>query len=490
MSEAADGPAAAPAAAAGRIAATDAALPSVPVPIAELYAIASDYERAGRLEDARRMLDRVLACAPDAAEALHLAGIVAFRQGRRADALHLIRSSLKRGLPNPVHWRNLGEVLRLAGLLDEAREAGQRALALAPDDPLTLTNLALIHAARLELDAAEGCARRALALDPGGAGAHVGLAEILLSRGEFDRGWEEYEWRYRLPGAAVNLPPGMRPQWDGTPLAAGRLLVVADQGFGDIIQFARYLSWVRTRCPMPLVACAPEMRPVLAQLGAPVTHQRWDSLPAWDQFIPLSGLPRLAQTRLDTIPADVPYLRADPARASHWRAHLDALLPAGFRRVGLVWAGRPTHPNDERRSVPLRALAPLFELDRTAFVSLQKGERQADIAGYFGAAPFLGLGPEIADWEDTMAVLAGLDAVVAVDTAVAHLAGAMGRRMHLLLPHAAEWRWLLQRNDSPWYPTMRLHRQTARGGWEAAAGAAAASLRLTPASSTDLTFTD
>ena len=215
MSEAADGPAAAPAAAAGRIAATDAALPSVPVPIAELYAIASDYERAGRLEDARRMLDRVLACAPDAAEALHLAGIVAFRQGRRADALHLIRRSLKRGLPNPVHWRNLGEVLRLAGLLDEAREAGQRALALAPDDPLTLTNLALIHAARLELDAAEGCARRALALDPGGAGAHVGLAEILLSRGEFDRGWEEYEWRYRLPGAAVNLPPGMRPQWDG-----------------------------------------------------------------------------------------------------------------------------------------------------------------------------------------------------------------------------------------------------------------------------------
>ncbi len=479
MSEAAtDGPAAAPAAATGRIAAPDGALPAVPVPVAELYAIASEYERAGRLDDARRMLDRVLARAPDIAEALHLAGIVAFRQGRRADALHLMRRSLARDLPDPVRWRNAGEVLRVVGLLDEALEAGQRALALAPDDPLTLTNLALIHAARLELDAAERCARRALALDPGSAGAHVALAEILLSRCDFARGWEEYEWRYRLPGAAVNLPPGARRQWDGAPLAAGRLLVVADQGFGDVIQFARYLPWVRTRCPMPLVACATEMRPVLAQLGAPVTHQRWDSLPTWDQFIPLSGLPRLAQTRLDTIPAAIPYLRADPARAARWRGRLAALLPAGFRRVGLVWAGRPTHPNDGRRSAPLQALAPLFELDRTAFVALQQGERQAEVAGYFGAAPLVGLGPELADWEDTMAVLAGLDAVVAVDTAVAHLAGAMGRRVHLLLPHAAEWRWLLGRDDSPWYPDMRLHRQATPGGWDTAAAGAAAALLL------------
>jgi hypothetical protein len=199
-------------------------------------------------------------------------------------------------------------------------------------------------------------------------------------------------------------------------------------------------------------------------------------LPPWDAYIPLTGLPRLAGTRLETVPADIPYLHAPPVLASRWATRLDQLLPPGMRRVGLVWAGRPSHVNDHRRSAPLASLAPLFALTGVAYVSLQKG-RQSELARLHGAAPIVNLGPELATWEDTGAVLSGLDAVVSVDTAVAHLAGALGRRVHLLLPHAAEWRWLLGRDTSPWYPTMRLHRQHTPGNWTDCAASAARHIR-------------
>ncbi len=460
----------------GQVAAPAQAQSPISVPLAELFTVAAEHERGGRLADADRLLGHILAAMPEQPDALHLAGIVAFRQGRRAEALRSMRQSLALGVNTPLYWRNICEVLRVQGLLDEALDAGRRAVLLNPDDPVTLANLALIHAERLELQAAEACERQALALDPGHAGAHFGLAEILLLQGDMARGWEEYEWRFDLPGAAVNLPPGNPRRWQGRPLPARRLLVIADQGYGDAIQFGRYLPWVLERCPEPLVACGREMQPVLAQLGARALFDQWASLPEYDAYVPLTGLPRLAGTRVDTVPAPVPYLHADPARAAQWATRLDRLMPPGMRRVGLAWAGRPTHNNDHRRSATLASLRPLFGIADTAYVSLQKGERQAEVARYFGAAPLVNLGPELASWEDTAAVLAGLDAVVTVDTAIAHLAGALGRPVHVLLPHAAEWRWLLGRDDSPWYPTMRLHRQTVAGQWDGPAQSVASAL--------------
>jgi hypothetical protein len=445
--------------------------------LAELFDVALEYERAGRLADAERMLGHVLNAAPTQADALHLAGIVAYRLGRKSDALDLMQRSMRHGVNTPLYWRNIGEVYRVLGRLDEALAAGQRAVALNPDDPVTLANLAVIHSERQEFDQAEACERAALALDPGHAGAHFGLAEVLLARGDFARGWEEYEWRYQLEGAGVNLPPGGGRQWDGRPMPQGRLLVIADQGFGDTIQFGRYLPWVLQRCPDLVVASGPEMWPLLAQLGARNLRNRWQDLPAWNAYIPLTGLPRLADTRLETIPADIPYLHAPAALASRWASRLDQLLPPGMRRVGLVWAGRQSHVNDHRRSAPLASLAPLFAVPRVAYVSLQK-DRHSELARLHGGAPVLNLGPELATWEDTAAVLSGLDAVVSVDTAVAHLAGALGRPVHLLLPHAAEWRWLLGRDTSPWYPTMRLHRQRWPGDWADPATAAARGVSL------------
>jgi hypothetical protein len=193
---------------------------------------------------------------------------------------------------------------------------------------------------------------------------------------------------------------------------------------------------------------------------------QWETRPDFAAYCPLSGLPRLAQTTLETIPAPIPYLRADPQKTAGWADRLSGLAPAGYRRVGIAWAGRPTHVNDRNRSAALAAFTPLAELAHVALVSLQKGPAQAQIGAYWGRAPLINLGPEIADFTDTMAVLEALDLVVTVDTAVAHLAGAMGRPVWLMLPFAPDWRWPLNRADSPWYPSARLFRQPAPLQWE------------------------
>jgi ADP-heptose:LPS heptosyltransferase len=173
----------------------------------------------------------------------------------------------------------------------------------------------------------------------------------------------------------------------------------------------------------------------------------------------------LFKTEIDTIPAQVPYLRADPARAAHWKKRLGTLAPAGYRRIGVVWAGRPEHGNDRKRSMALKQLAPLAALDRVVLVSLQKGPAGGQIGGYFGPAPLINLAPEIGDFVDTAAIIDALDLVVTVDTSVAHLAGAMAKPVCVLLPFAPDWRWLRNRHDSPWYPSVRLFRQNRPGDW-------------------------
>jgi hypothetical protein len=208
------------------------------------------------------------------------------------------------------------------------------------------------------------------------------------------------------------------------------------------------------------------MHPLIRQIRAPVKLvDDWNQCSPFVAYCPLSGLPRLHGTTLDTIPREIPYLRADPARTAVWRARLRGLLPPGFRRIGIVWAGRSTHNNDFNRSASLHAFAPIAALDGIALVSLQKGPPQIAIAEYFERAPLLNLGAAIADFVDTMAIIEALDLVVTVDTSVAHLAGAMGSPVWILLPYAPDWRWLLDRDDSPWYPTARLFRQSSPGDW-------------------------
>jgi hypothetical protein len=267
------------------------------------------------------------------------------------------------------------------------------------------------------------------------------------------------------------------PLWDGTPLGERPLLLIADQGYGDTIQFARYLPAVAACCANLLIGCSPDMRPIMQQQpGTRALFERWEDIPPYDFQCPLSSLPRAFGTTLDNIPTPIPYLRAEPDRAARWRARLDALAPRGYRRIGLVWAGRPTHENDRNRSLALRQLAPLGARDRIALVTLQKGPAVAQVGAWYGAAPLINLSAEIADFADTMAILDGLDLLISVDTSVAHLAGALGKPVWLLLPYAPDWRWLLGRADSPWYPTMRLFRQPAPGDWTSVIAEVAAAL--------------
>jgi hypothetical protein len=192
---------------------------------------------------------------------------------------------------------------------------------------------------------------------------------------------------------------------------------------------------------------------------------RWDQVPDYAAYASLSGLPQLYGVSLGHIPANVPYLQPDPNQVQAWGERLAALTPPGYRRIGIAWAGRPTHNNDFNRSATLDAFAPLAALPGVVLVSLQKGDGQSQIGRYFAGAPLLNLGPALADYEDTMAVIEHLDLVVTVDTSVAHVAGAMGRPVWVVLPYAPDWRWLLSRDDTPWYPTMRLFRQTIPREW-------------------------
>jgi hypothetical protein len=455
---------------------------TVPVPMGELLRIAGEYERARRIDDAARLVGHILAAAPDAGDALHLAGIIAFRRGDPAGALALMERSLRHGIDTPLHLRNICEVYRVLGRMDDALAAARRAAALAPADPLCLQNQAIVHYHRQELDAALACASGALRIDPSLPGAHFARAEALLLRGDWAEGWEEYEWRFRIGGAAPlmpssDLPQCNRPQWDGAPLPAGTLLLIGDQGFGDVIQFARYIPWARDRCRDLAIACSADMIPLLRQVAPDaLLFAGWADCPDHAAFCPLSGLPRLAGTRAETIPAPVPYLRADPVRVAHWAARLDGLVPRDMRRIRLIWAGRPTHGNDRNRTVLLTDLAAIGRLPGIALLALQKGPKTGQAGAWYGRAPLINVGAEIGDYDDTMAILANIDCLVTVDTSVAHLAGAMGRPVWVMLPFAPDWHWLLGRDDTPWYPTMRLFRQTSVQRWDDVLQAVAAAL--------------
>jgi tetratricopeptide (TPR) repeat protein len=445
--------------------------------IAQLLNEANAHEQAGRLDQAEAVLGQILSAAPEQPAALHLSGIVAFKKGRIADAAALMERSIARVSSNAIYHRNICEVYRVLGRYDEAVAAGRRAIRLAPEDPHCYNNLGVTHYHCLQLDEAIACAENALQRDPEFAGAHFGMAEALLLRGDFEGGWEQYEWRFKLANAPKLMPPSDKPQWDGSPLPPGKLMLIADQGYGDVIQFCRYIPWAAERAPEPALACSPEILPVVEQQrGVGLVFDHWEKRPDFEAFIPLSGLPRLHGTRLETVPAPVPYLHAEPARTAQWAERLNALLPRGYRRIAIAWAGRPTHTNDRNRSTALATFAPLSTLRDTVLVTLQKGPAQSQIGLYWGRAPLINLGPEIRDYADTMAILDNLDLLVTVDTSVGHLAGAMGKPVWIMLPFAPDWRWLLDRQDSPWYPSVRLFRQKVPRQWEPVVAEIAAEL--------------
>jgi hypothetical protein len=286
---------------------------------------------------------------------------------------------------------------------------------------------------------------------------------LCLARGDFEQGWKDYEWRWR--GATELVPRGFtQPQWRDEDLAGKTILLHAEQGFGDSIQFVRYLPMVKARAGKVILEVPVSLLPLIGDLADGVTMlTRGTELPAFDLHCPLMSLPLAFGTTLASIPASVPYLHASVTRIDEWRTRL---ANTGKPRVGLVWSGRPDHKNDHNRSIALSRLEPLLSVAGVAFVSLQREYRVTDMPA-LGRLPVLRLEHALADFADTAAVIDELDLVITVDTAVAHLAGAMGKPLWVLLSHIQDWRWMHGRMDSPWYPTARLFRQPRIGDWDA-----------------------
>jgi tetratricopeptide (TPR) repeat protein len=436
-----------------------------------------------RLDEAQASLRQAIALEPEQPESHTGLGNVLYVQGLLEEAAECHERAIALRPGYAEAWSNLGSVRHMQGLLAEAAECSSRAVLLDPRFAEGYNNLGDALQGQGRLAEAARCFDRAIELKPGLARAHLNRASLRLLEGKFAEGWPEYEWRLRLyPQRKFGLP-----RWMGEPLGgSGRpacLLLHAEQGLGDTLQFLRYLPLVLERVnggsvvlevQPPLLRLAGEMasRLIGKRTGMVSVTAMGEDLPEFDWHCPLMSLPLIFESDLGNLPAESPYL-AVPAEAAERVAALPGLLELFqeelFRagktlRVGLVWAGSAIHAKDRFRSIAPELLAPLLEVDGARFYSLQVGGPTPNGVAMDGGG-FTDLAPYIRDMADTAALLERLDLVIAADTSVAHLAGAMGRPVWVLLPFAPDWRWLADRADSPWYPSMRLFRQTKPGDW-------------------------
>ena len=451
---------------------------------------ARNHYRASRFQQAEAACRMALQQDPRDADAMYWLAMIGSRFGRPVAAMQLLVDASRLRPTSTAILSALGTALLNANQLQPAQEALERAIRLSPRDFDAHHNLAVVHErlGRLpqaaesfraavnispgnafahlnlatilrdlgELDDAVRHFERAIAIDPNLAHAHMGLAWVLLLRGEFGRGWEEYEWRWRVPGVA--LPKLEQPMWDGSSLAGRAIMLHAEQGLGDSIHFSRYAKVLAELGAKVALYCPASLAPLLATApGVARAVSRWAELGQFDVWLPLMSLPQRLGTILKSIPASIPYVSIDELRGRQWSERVARDNVPGVK-VGLCWAGNRANINDVNRSIPAAMLAPLLGVGGVSFYCLQFGNelKPVGLIDHTGA---------IGDFADTAAIVAQLDLVISADTAVAHLAGAMGKPVWTMLPYAPDWRWMLDRDDSPWYPTMRLFRKTPCEPW-------------------------
>jgi Flp pilus assembly protein TadD len=457
------------------------------------------FEATGRFAEAEASLQRAICSKPaEAAYRLQLAGVLS-RRGRQVEATGVLQEAIGHQPQNLDLTMNLAAALVQQERLDEAADVyravidGQRefaeahgslAFVLERQGCLREALAAAERAVELRLDYAEGfnnlgtvlrslhrlneachAFRTAIELKPEFALAEFNLGTTLLLAGRYPEGWSGYRQHARVAGTAAVGPPST--EWDGRPIPGQRLLVYADQGLGDTIQFARFLPLCKQRSEARLIfRCQPSLRRLFADCSAAdAICTTEDSLPAFDQHTPLASLPGLFGITIEQVGLSVPYLKT----LAPLRPRIGDLLgeKTGDRRIGLVWQGNPRQTRDIVRSCPLEKLLPLLELPGTRFFSLQcDSTGRSQLAAPAAADCVVDVGELLEDFADTAAVLQRLDLLITVDTAIAHLAGALGRPVWTMLCHTPDWRWHLDRSDSPWYPTMRLFRQPTWGDWD------------------------
>jgi tetratricopeptide (TPR) repeat protein len=460
-----------------------------------LYNCGNLENAAGEPEQAESFYRRAIAARPGHQGALNNLGLLLHKMGDHEGAAAIYRQALSHDdtLP-PTHnnlgnalrdsgaleqslasyrravaldaelcdgWRNLSVALQKMHLMEDAVDPARRALALEPDNPELLLNLGTLMIRLGQMKKGADAFDRALAIRPDYAEAHWNRAHVQLMHGGFREGWREYEWRLRCPGLNAYGRTFDAPRWDGGTLTGKRILIHSEQGFGDTLQFVRFLPQVKQRGGTVIF----EAHKALIRLfdgieGADELVHSGENLPEFDCYAPLLSLPFLFGAEENSIPA---------APALHVPAAPPIDLPeSGNKRIGLVWAGRPQHGNDRNRSMALSHIKPLFENERCDFFSLQLGPARGQIEQEDQQSNLTDLSEHLTDFAATASLIEQLDLVIAVDTAVAHLAGSLGKPVWLMLPFVPDWRWMLHRSDTPWYPTMRLFRQPAAGNWAAA----------------------
>jgi tetratricopeptide (TPR) repeat protein len=460
------------------------------------FNLGNALQAQGKQDNAIAVYRRAVELKPDFAPALCNLAACLHQQGKLQEALVACRACLTADPNNAQCYTILGNVFKSLNMLKEAASAIQHALAIQPNLVQALASVGAVYVEQdklteaiwccnraLELrpdyaiahnnlgtaleytgnllDAAH-CFSRALELDPANPYVHVSQSGLLLLTGNFERGWDEYEWRWKTNLMFEREFPV--PKWEGQPLAGRTILLHAEQGLGDTLQFIRYAAQVKRLGAKVVVECPATLIPLLSRCpGIDQLIAHGENVPQTDFHLPLLSLPRVLKTSLQTIPAEVPYLFADAALVEHWRAKLNRVR--GFQ-VGVNWHGRF---GNGRRDIPLHLVAAMARMPALSLVILQKGASAEELAALGSDSIVTNPGDDLdrqhGAFMDTAAIMMNLDLVITSDTSVAHLAGGLGVPVWVALPFIAEWRWLLDRMDSPWYPTMRLFRQKSLGDW-------------------------
>jgi tetratricopeptide (TPR) repeat protein len=425
--------------------------------------LGSVRQTQGRLDEAIAHFEKAVHLKPNDAPGYNYLGMVLAAQGRLDEAMTHFQQALHLQPNLAEAYNSLGVVLYRQGRFEEADAHFQQAARLQPACAEAFNNRGSVLTAQGQLGEAVAHFQQVVRLRPTDAEAHKKYAMACLALGRFQEGWREYEWRWQCPG--TSRPAFAQPLWDGSPLAGRTILLHVEQGLGDTLQFIRYAPLLKQGGGTVLVVSPPMLVPLLERCpGIDRLVPQGAALPPFDVQAPLLSLPGILGTTLETIPARVPYLFADPQRVAHWRAELG---PGRAFAIGIAWQGNPQHLLDHDRSLPLTCLAPLAQLPGVRLVSVQHGPGTEQLAEVSNRFPVLDLGSRFEDFGDTAAALVNLDLVITVDTAVAHCAGGLGVPVWVVLPFVPDWRWLLEREDSPWYPSMRLFRQPERGNWPA-----------------------
>ena len=417
----------------------------------------------GKLNEAELIYRKILDKVPYNADALHLLGVIAHQVGKCEEAIRYISEAIRLNPNSAIFYSNLGMAQDALGKEDESTESFKKALEINPSyDKAYLShyNLGVYYMGKGQVKEALEHYNNAIELNENFFEARWNRSLVLLLLGRFEEGWREYEYRFKKKKSSDTRNFG-KPKWDGSSFEGKKILIVSEQGFGDTINFIRYVPLVKEKGGYVILECKKELRGLFEGFSGidELVDKEKDAVPGieFDFYIHLMSLPGIFNTNLNNIPNKIPYLKAKPRLTKRFK---DEINTNNFK-IGIVWAGNPTQDNDKNRSTTFEKFKILKKIPGVDLFSLQKGKKSRQLDDTY----LINVADKISDFSDTAAIIENLDLIISVDTSVTHLSGAMGKLTWTLLTYMPDWRWLLDRNDSPWYPGMKLFRQPRPGDW-------------------------